>query len=209
MPLILIEGMPGAGKSTVLKAVAKKSNDLVLMHEFQFKRKFISDDFGIYKNGEKIECSNLKIKELEDKLENFILENRFQDNSNAFEEVKIELAKERIKEMEKFDSVVLRESFFGGLVDKCSEKFLKELIKLLIYIHTIFFLTLDDKTLEERQRRRIEERGGKYDDKTSKERNRLFLGQFYGVAERRVKIVYLDAKKSPEEIAEDVIKNLK
>ena len=208
MTLILLEGMPGAGKSTVLKAISRKQTNFTLMHEFQFKREIITKDYGICQNGSLIECTNLKLKELEDKLEDFLLKSRFQDNSEEFEDIKIELTKERIKEMEKYDGVVIRESFFGGLVDKCGENILKELSKMLTHVNTIFFLILDENALEERQRKRLEERDGKYDDKTNKERNELFLKQFYQVTERRVKIVYLDSKKSPDEIADEIIKSL-
>ena len=208
MSLVLIEGMPGAGKSTVLKAISRKQTNFTLMHEFQFKRESISEDYGLYKDNNLIECNNLKLKELEDKLEDFILKSRFQDNSKEFESIKIELAKERIKEMGNYEGIVIRESFFGCLIDKCSEIFLKELTKLLVYVNTIFFLMLDDKELEKRQRGRLEERGGKYNDKTNRERNKLFLNQFYEITEKRVKIVYLDARKSVEELAEEVIKSL-
>ncbi len=208
MPIILLEGMPGAGKSTILKAIVKKQTNFTLMHEFQFKRKSISKDYGIYQKGDLVECNNIKLKELEDKLEDSLLESRFQDNSKEFENIKGGLARERIKEMEGYNGIVIRESFFGGLIDKCSEVFLKELIKLLIHVNTIFFLMLDDKELEKRQKSRIEKRGGKFNDKTNRERNKLFLRQFYEVTERRVKIVYLDARKSVEELAEEVIKNL-
>ena len=208
MNLILLEGMPGAGKSTVLKAISRKQTSFTLMHEFQFKREIITKDYGICQNGSLIECTNLKLKELEDKLENFILKSRFQDNSEEFDNIKIELAKERIKEMEKYNGIVIRESFFGGLIDQCSENVLKELSKLLTHVNTIFFLILDANALEERQRKRLEGRDGKFNDKTNKERNKLFLLQFYHVTERRVKIVYLDSKKSPEDLADEVIKSL-
>ena len=208
MNLILLEGMPGAGKSTVLKAISRKQTSFTLMHEFQFKREIITKDYGICQNGSLIECTNLKLKELEDKLENFILKSRFQDNSEEFDNIKIELAKERIKEMEKYNGIVIRESFFGGLIDKCSENVLKELSKLLTHVNTIFFLILDANALEERQRKRLEGRDGKFNDKTNKERNKLFLLQFYHVTERRVKTVYLDAEKLSDEIADEVIKSL-
>jgi|SRR3989338_4676693 len=208
MNLILLEGMPGAGKSTVLKAISRKQTSFTLMHEFQFKREIITKDYGICQNGSLIECTNLKLKELEDKLENFILKSRFQDNSEEFDNIKIELAKERIKEMEKYNGIVIRESFFGGLIDQCSENVLKELSKLLTHVNTIFFLILDANALEERQRKRLEGRDGKFNDKTNKERNKLFLLQFYHVTERRVKTVYLDAEKLSDEIADEVIKSL-
>lgn len=207
MTLILLEGMPGAGKSTILNAL-KKYPDITLMHEFLFKREVITKEYGIFKNNNVIECDNLKLKELEDKLEDFLLKSRFQDSLNEFEDLKIGIAKERIKEMEKFNGIVVRESFFGGLIDKCSEKFLKELTKLLTYVNIVFFITADDKTLEERQKKRVLERNGKYNDKTNKERNELFLKQFYEVTNRKVKIIYLNAKNSPEEIADKVIKSL-
>ncbi len=206
MKLILLEGMPGAGKSTVLNAL-KKYSDITLMHEFQFKREVITKEYGIFRGNNVIECDNLKLKELEDKLEYFLLKSRFQDSLKEFEDLKIEIAKERIKEMEKFNGIVVRESFFGGLIDKCSEKFLKELTKLLTYVNTVFFITADDKTLEERQKKRVLERNGEYNDKTNKERNELFLKQFYVVTDRKVKIIYLNAKNSPEEIADNVIKS--
>ena len=208
MNLILLEGMPGAGKSTVLKAISRKQTSFTLMHEFQFKREIITKDYGICQNGSLIECTNLKLKELENKLEDFLLKSRFQDNSEEFDNIKIELAKERIKEMEKYNGIVIRESFFGGLIDQCSENVLKELSKLLTHVNTIFFLILDANALEERQRKRLEGRDGKFNDKTNKERNKLFLLQFYHVTERRVKTVYLDAEKLSDEIADEVIKSL-
>ncbi|MBI4155282.1 hypothetical protein HY498_04315 [Candidatus Woesearchaeota archaeon] len=207
MALILLEGIPGSGKSTVIKAIIRKKSDITLMHEFQFRRNVISKEYGTYFNGDIIYSKNLRLKELEDKLEDFILKNRYQDNSNDFEKLKLELARERIKETNNYQGRVIFESFFSGLIDKCSENFLAEIKKLLIYINDVLFLVVEDRELEKRQRKRIIERDGKYDDATNKERNKLFLKQFYEVIEKRVKIIYLDAMKMPEEIVDDIIKN--
>ncbi|MEI7719200.1 MAG: hypothetical protein WCI72_05010, partial [archaeon] len=72
--IILIEGLPGTGKSSVMEELREQN---LVVYEFHTERKKITDQFGIFLKNKEIKNTNKKIKLFEDKLEDIILSSRF------------------------------------------------------------------------------------------------------------------------------------
>jgi thymidylate kinase len=198
--IILIDGLPGSGKSTILRNLKEKIKD-VCVYEFHSKRKIITEGYGFSDGRES--C----VKEIEDKLENFLLNSRFIDGSEEFEKIKLELLKERLNELNREDRII-KEGLFACLIDKCSDEFIENVRKFIEdKFDKIIFLDVNEKELGERQRRRVLRRKGVYDDKTNKERNELFLKQFNEITKNiKGRIVFVDNNNRIEETVEEVLK---
>ncbi len=201
--IILIEGLPGSGKSTVMGELASKN---LIVYEFHTKRKRITKQFGAFKQGKRIIFGNKKVKQLEDKLENIILNSRFIASSQ--EKIKLDLLREKINELVTLDEkVIFKEGLLGCLIDKNSNQFLSELKFILKNIDTIIFLTLSGGDLKKRQLARIKERKGEYDDTTSKMRQELFIKQFKQVTSPS-DVVYVSARHAPRAIIKEILKKV-
>jgi len=197
--IILIDGLPGCGKSTILRNLINKV-DYVCVYEFHTKRKIITKEYGFS------DSRNSNSKKLEDKLEQLILKNRFIDNNKEFEKIKLELLKEKINELNSGEEII-QEGFFSCLIDKCSEEFLEEVRKIIeSRIDKILFLNVDEIKINERQKSRILAREGVYDDKTDKERNNIFLKQFNEITKNiKNKVFYINGNKDINGIIKEVI----
>jgi len=201
--IILIEGLPGTGKSTLID---KLNNKYLVVFEFHTKRKKITKEFGAFNKNKRVSIGNKKVKILEDKLENIILNSRFINPNKG--NLKLNLLKEKLNEcLGLKENIVFKEGFFGCLIDKNSKEFLEELKILLKKVDTIVFLKLSEKELRNRQIQRLGDRKGEYDDTTSKARHKLFMNQFRFVTKNK-KVLYLDASKSKKEIIRDLEKKL-
>jgi len=202
--LILIEGLPGTGKSSIMDELAKKH---FIVYEFHTKRKKITKQFGAFNKGKRIALGNKRVKALEDKLENIILNLRFMNPDK--EGIKLKLLNEKMNECLSLNSdLILKEGFLGCLIDKNSADFLKAIEKLLLNADAIVFLKLSDKELSKRQRQRLKTRKGEYDDTTSRMRHEIYINQFKKITKGK-RIIYLDAKPSIKIIVKNLAKKLK
>jgi len=201
--VILIEGLPGTGKSSVLQELGKT---YLVVYEFHTKRKKITNQFGAYRSEKRIGIGNKKVESLEDKLENIILNSRFinEDKKN----LKLSLLKEKLKECFNLNgNLILKEGFLGCLIDKNKKEFLDELRKLLLNVDCIIFLKLSEKQLYDRQIARLKNRNSEYDDKTNKQRHKLFINQFRYLT-RGLNVFYIDASPSPDKIVKKIKQTL-
>ena len=201
--IILVEGLPGTGKSSVMEELSKK---YFIIYEFHTKRKKITKQFGAFNCGKRISIGNKSVKILEDKLENIILNSRF--ISKEKESIKFKLLEAKMEECLNVNSaLVFKEGFLGCLIDNNSLRFLEEMRKLLSNVELIIFLKLSEKELYARQIKRLKERKGDYDDTTIKKRHNLFLKQFKKVT-KNVQVEYVDASPSVKEIVKSIGKKL-
>jgi thymidylate kinase len=201
--IILVEGLPGTGKSSVMEELCKKH---FVVYEFHTKRKKITKQFGACTKGKRADIGNKEVKKLEDQLEEIILNSRFMNEEK--ENIKLKLLTEKMKEcLNAKTSLVFKEGFLGCLIDENSEDFLDNLKKLLASVDSIIFLKLSDKQLYERQLKRLGERKGEYDDTTTNKRHKIFIKQFTYLT-KDLKVYYVDANPSPKDIVKKIEKLL-
>lgn len=194
MRTLLIEGPPGSGKSSVLRALNSLGLDAFLLHEFHSKRRMLSKEYGFFRKGKRLQIRDSKTAGLEDRLEDMILNSRFIDTYDEFEDLKLRLLKSRFDFMSSLPRpLVIKEGLFSFLIDKCSDSFISSTASIIKQAERIFFLNLNAEELLRRQDSRFRKRG-EYDDRTFSNRVSVFNSQFKEVARRSgVDVIYLNA----------------
>ncbi|MDO8555700.1 MAG: hypothetical protein Q7R96_00825 [Nanoarchaeota archaeon] len=206
--ITLLEGVPGSGKSTVMRKLLEQP-DIHFYHEFHTQRKIITQEHGSYHNGKPWEQPyHTELQTLEDELETFLLAARFQDESPTFENLKQRLFNQRLKTLQhtSHQHPICKEALLGGLVDTNSTGFLDHLRTTLSTTPLqIIYLTIDEDILHQRQQARIAARGGVYNDATNKQRTETFQRQFQYVTQRLgPKLRIIAADETPQQTAQKV-----
>lgn len=199
--IILIEGLPGTGKSSVMQQLAKR---YPAVYEFHTKRKKITKQYGFFNKGKRINWINKELKLLEDKLEDIILHSRYISNEKG--NLKLNLSKKKMQDCLNLNyPLIFKEGFLGGLIDENSKEYLKNIKILLKNVDTIIFLKLSEKELKVRQLNRLKKRKGEYDDTTSKKRHAIFMKQFKDLT-KDLNVIYVSAKPQVKEIVKNIEK---
>lgn len=209
MRIFLIEGPPGSGKSSILRTLNSLGLDASLLHEFHSKRRIVHRGYGFFQKGKRLQIKDSKTAGLEDRLEDMILNSRFIDLSNEFEDFKLSLLKSRLDFILYLpDSIVIKEGLLSCLIDRCSDSFISSVASILRQAERIFFLNVGREELLRRQNSRFRKRE-KYDDRTFGNRISVFKEQFKRlVRESGTEVTYLNAtgdiKRTAKEIAEAI-----
>lgn len=205
MRTMLIEGPPGSGKSSILRALNSLGLDAFLLHEFHSKRRVVHRGYGLFRDGKKLQIRDSKTAGLEDRLEDMVLNSRFIDISDEFEDLKLRLLKDRLDFMSSLlGSLVIKEGLLSGLIDRCSDSFISSTASIIKQAERIFFLNLNAEELLRRQDSRFRKRG-EYDDRTFSNRVSVFNIQFKEVARRSgVDVIYLNATEDIKTIAMEI-----
>jgi hypothetical protein len=182
MRTVLIEGPPGSGKSSILRALNSPGLDAFLLHEFHSKRRVVHRGYGLFRNGKRLRIRDSRTAGLEDRLEDMILDSRFIDVSSEFEDLKLRLLNSRLDFMSSLPGpLVIKEGLLSCLIDRCSDSFISSAASVIKPAERIFFLNPDAGELLRRQGSRFRKRG-KYDDRTPSSRVSVFNTQFREVA---------------------------